>query len=200
MGARQHDGAALVPPRLVAARRAGAARGENLSLRYLRCTLSSTTIYRFTLRTSFMSTRFNYLHRSLCLVALTLASQVVVSAEPSQSLAEKRLSIFRGTTPGIVIMDFGTTPPAAASKPASVSEPKHTETGPEARTGAAAEANSTGAAAAQPAAAPSFLSALPPPSGRSLQSARRLDAPDQGIVIPTASTTPQPSAEPATKR
>ena len=124
------------------------------------------------------STRFNALRRSLACVALLLASQAVVSAEPAQSLAEKRLSIFKGVSPGIVIIDFGPKPRTAASAPASAAE--------------ASEAKSVDAAAVQPSSASRFLSDLPPPSGRSLQSTRRFDAPGQGIVVPTASTAPKP--------
>ncbi len=39
-----------------------------------------------------------------------------------------------------------------------------------------------------------FFSLLPPPSGRSIQSAKRLNAPDQGIAIPTAQSVSEPAA------
>jgi hypothetical protein len=140
-----------------------------------------------------MSTQLHLLCRSLSLMALLLVGPSAVYAEPSQSLADKRLSIFKGESKGIVLFGSDAAPRPAASAPA-----RSGTTG----TGAvAAGADATPAEAAQPAATGSrFLSSLPPPSGRSLQSARRLDAPDQGVALPTARAASQPQAEPAAKR
>jgi hypothetical protein len=113
--------------------------------------------------------------RQLATVLLLLASQAAWSAEAKPTLEEKRLGVIRGTTPGIVIFDFG-----AAKK-----------TEPPASSNAGAEARPASEAAAPAGWRPKWLSALPAPSGRSLQAARRLDAPDQGIALPTAATASQ---------
>ena len=129
----------------------------------------------------FISSRFAPIHYLVCSVALTMASHPILAAEPSQSLAEKRLSIIKGTTPGIVIVDFAKKPRQASSASTNPAVGSGTES------------------AAVQASVPGFLNALPPPSGRSLQSARRMDAADQGIVLPTARTASQPRSEPAAK-
>lgn len=118
--------------------------------------------------------------QSLCLFAVMLASQSIVSAqEPSQSLQERRLGIINGTAPGIFIYK-----PQQSAAPAPTSS----------QSAASAPTSSQSAAVTKPSAdsvpqAPSqsgFLSTLPPPSGRSLSSANRLGAVDGGIVLPTA--------------
>ncbi len=133
-----------------------------------------------------------YLHRSIFLVALALSGPSILAAEPNQSLAEKRLSIFKGTAPGIVIFDFDRAPRATASAPRSASDANGAGVG----TSAAANAKSPDDAASEQTTRPRFLSALPAPSGRSLQTARRMDAPDQGIALPTARSASHPQAEP----
>ena len=139
-----------------------------------------------------MSTRSISVYRSLFLVALALSGQSLPAAEPTQSLAEKRLSIFKGTAPGIVIVDFDKAPRAGASAQRSASTAHGTGDG----AGTAADSKNHDTTASEQTSGSRFLSALPPPSGRSLQSARRLDAPDQGIAVPTAHSASQPLAEP----
>lgn len=147
-----------------------------------------THLHRTFLKALSMTARITQLLRSAGLFSVLLASQALVFAEPVQTLAEKRLSIIKGTSPGIVLFDFDNAPRAAAPVATSTSG----------TTGSTSPAVSAPAAAPQPTAASRFFSALPPPSGRSLQSARRLDAPDQGVALPTASTMPpkEPAAKP----
>ncbi len=154
-----------------------------------------------------MSFRSPLVHRAICLAALALVSQSVTAAEPTQSLAEKRLGIIKGTTPGIVIIDFdkkpATTAPAPASTTATATAGNASSTTATTTTTAttavttAVDPKASSAMVADQPIVNRFFSALPPPSGRSLQSARRLDAPDQGIALPTARAASQPQAEPA---
>jgi hypothetical protein len=83
-------------------------------------------------------------------------------AQEGGSLAERRLAIQKGTAPGKVLIDAPA--PAAPAAPAA----------------------SAAATPAPPAPRAGLLSRLPPPSGRPLNAARKLDAPDQGIVIKPA--------------
>jgi hypothetical protein len=142
-----------------------------------------------------MSSRLTTVYRTFFWSVLALTSHSVLAAEPTQSLAEKRLSIFKGTAPGIVIVDFDKKPRAPASAPNPRASGSATATGTTAAT--ANESAHSGNAVSQQPSESRFLSALPPPSGRSLQSARRLDAPDQGIALPTARSASAPQAEPA---
>ena len=114
--------------------------------------------------------------RVLGALVMMLASPAVLSAEAKQSLEQSRLGVIKGTTPGIVILDLGATQRAEPAASASVAmEAKPTEVVPQASW------------------ASKWLSRLPPPSGRSLNDARRLDAPDQGIPVPTAASASQPN-------
>lgn len=108
-------------------------------------------------------------------LVLVLSCQAARSSEAKPTLEEKRLGIIRGTAPGIVIFDFGS---AKKVEPAASSN-------------GSAEARPTIEAAAPTNWRPRWLSALPAPSGRPLQAARRLDAPDQGIPLPTAASASQ---------
>jgi len=130
----------------------------------------------------------------LSLVALVLGGQSVGFAqERSQSLYEKRLSIIRGTSPGTVIYG-GEKSPAPASGPAPAPV-------------AAASANSKAQAESKPTAElvpevsskAGFLTAIQPPSGRSMNTARRLGTGDEGIRVPTARTASQPAENPVIK-
>jgi hypothetical protein len=116
-------------------------------------------------------------------LSLALAGHTAWAAEAKPTLEEKRLSVIKGTTPGIVILDLGSaksTEPAASSNTAVGALPARDE-------------------AASARWLPKWLSTLPAPSGRPLQAARRLDAPDQGIPLPTAASASQARAgSPAT--
>lgn len=122
----------------------------------------------------------------VCLVAWGIAvPSMALADEPSQSLYEKRLSIMRGTAPGIVIFDFQKSPtPAVAASAPGVSEPEPKKV-------------AESAPPAAPTTAP--VTALLPPTGRSMNTARRLGSGDQGIVVPTAKTTSPLSADPVAK-
>jgi hypothetical protein len=96
------------------------------------------------------------------MAALLLAAPLVALGQGS--LTERRLAITKGTATGKVVLEA----PAAASAPA-----------------APAPAASAAARAAQPP-RKGWFSGLPAPSGRSLNEARKFDAPDQGIVIKPA--------------
>jgi hypothetical protein len=105
-------------------------------------------------------------------------------AEVPGSPAEKRLAVVKGTTPGIPLLPVrragagpdGAAPPSAtpASAPA----------------GAPAPASATEATAGTAFSLRRLLGGLSerlgPPTGRSLAEQKRLDAPDQGIPLPTA--------------
>ncbi len=120
--------------------------------------------------------------RGWMLLALMLSSQTIWSSEATPTLQDKRLAVIRGTTPGIVIFDFGVA--KQAGSPASAS---------------AASADQPASQAAVAAGwRPRWLSALPAPSGKSLQEARRLDAPDQGIPLPTAAAASKAGLAPRT--
>jgi hypothetical protein len=105
------------------------------------------------------------------LTALVLMAPLLAQAQAQAqgSLAERRQAITKGTAPGKVLIEAPTRSGRAASAPDSVPS-----TAP--------------AAASAPAgpARPGLLSRLPPPGGRSLADTRRLNAPDQGIVIKPA--------------
>lgn len=139
-------------------------------------------------------------------------------AQTSESLAERRLGIIKRTSPGIVLLDLPgeKRPVTAAPAPTNSPSPSSsagtssgassgatagpTSTNAPASTTAATPTKAAEAAAPQPAVLNRIFSALPAPSGRSLQDARRLDAPDQGVPLPFARPTPLPAAEPEVKR
>lgn len=126
--------------------------------------------------------RFHGLDAPVLLLLLALGLGSSAGALAQGSLAERRLAITKGTAPGKLLIEA---PGVAASAAAS---------GAAARSATSPVPTST-AAAASGAAAPArtgWFSALPPPSGRPLQAARRADAPDQGIVIKSA----QPASAP----
>ncbi len=121
----------------------------------------------------------------LMLLALGLGSATGALAQGS--LAERRLAITKGTAPGKLLIEApGVAASATASAPASGAA-AGSATSPMPTSAAAA---ASGAAA--PARRTGWFSALPPPSGRPMQAARRADAPDQGIVIKSA----QPASAP----
>ncbi|OYT93407.1 MAG: hypothetical protein CFE43_03965 [Burkholderiales bacterium PBB3] len=142
-------------------------------------------------------------------------------AEPTQSLAERRLSIIKRSSTGIVLIDLPSEQRPAAAAPAAAtatattnpSTPASTNSGvagasptttgvvsATSTASSASPAKSVEAAAPQPAVLNRFFSTMPAPSGRSLQQARRLDAPDQGVPLPFARPAPVPAAELDTKR
>lgn len=125
---------------------------------------------------------------ALVLLAWPLLGLPVQAAEERQTLQERRLGVIKGTAPGIVILDFEPARSIAAASAASTPaqrRPAHDTT-----TAAPAAAAS---AVPKPTWAARWFNALPPPSGRPLHEARRLAAPDQGVVVPTAATASAPS-------
>ncbi len=120
-----------------------------------------------------MPSRLPLMRLWIVLLAPLWVGHASVGAEPSQTLAEKRLGIIKGTSSGIVLFDFGSAAPrAAASAPAGQVQTSETK--------------AAVAPAQEPAIGNRLFNALPPPSGKSLQSARRLDAPDQGVPLRTS--------------
>ncbi len=101
------------------------------------------------------------------IAALTMALPLTASAQGS--LADKRLAVTKGTTPGKVLIEAPAATDAASA--------------PRAAPGAAPAAST---ADRTPPARAGLFSRVPPPSGRPLSDARRLDAPDQGIVVKSA--------------
>ena len=126
----------------------------------------------------------------LSLAALVLGGPSIGFAEEkSQSLYEKRLSIIRGTSPGIVIYG-GEKPAVPAPAPvAAASAPKALK----------AELKPAAEAVPQAPSKSEFLSTLPRLSGRSMNTARSLGTGDEGIKVPTARTASQPTTESVTK-
>ncbi len=110
-----------------------------------------------------------------------LAAALATSAQAQGSLAERRNAITKGTAPGKVLLEL---PPlgAAAAAPAAASGT--------AATPAASAASGPGRGAAPPRSG--LFSRLPPPSGRPMSAAQRLDAPDQGIVVKPAAPASAP--------
>jgi hypothetical protein len=131
-------------------------------------------IYSFSLTSQ--STTCAAIAAAALLTALGASAQEAPTKAPMAKLMQ--------APPGRVIFEFNAKPKAAASAPASAVTPGST-------TGAGTAQAQTPAVA--PAAAEEakfdFLGSLPPPSGRPLNSARRLDAPDQGVVIKDAPKT-----------
>lgn len=126
-------------------------------------------------------------HRFPLLAIGSIAMLVLAAADVAAqgTLAERRLALTKGTAPGKVLLELkrAETVADAASAPASAA--------------ASAPARANGAAAptaTEPPRRGGLFSALPAPSGRPLQAARRLDAPDQGIALPTARPAPAASS------
>ncbi|MCZ8175420.1 MAG: hypothetical protein O9343_09520 [Burkholderiaceae bacterium] len=115
------------------------------------------------------------------LAALVLTAPLLAQAQGS--LAERRQAITKGTAPGKVLIEAPTRGDRA-DRPADAAS-----AAPPA--GAAVPAGPAVAAPAAPARA-GLLSRLPPPGGRSLADSRRLDAPDQGIVVKPATPASAP--------
>jgi hypothetical protein len=109
------------------------------------------------------------------LAALVVA--VPLLAQAQGSLAERRQAITQGTAPGKVLIEAPRPPDRAASAPDAK------------LLSAAAAAPSASAGSA---ARPKALVRLPPPGGRPLSESRRLDAPDQGIVVKPAAPVSAP--------
>jgi len=111
-------------------------------------------------------------HTTFLLVAgLALAFTLKQAhGQDGASLAERRLAIQKGTTPGKVVLE--------APKPLE-------------RSASSASSASVSSAPVEPGKAstpqntkkPGFFGSLPAPSGRPLNEARKLNAPDQGIQI-----------------
>jgi hypothetical protein len=129
----------------------------------------------------------------ILVAALAMASGPLVHAEGS--LAERRQALINGNPPGIVIWDGGRSAkdaPATAPAPAAAGTAGGTE-----RSGAQASAAAP-AAGAKPLTERlgGLFNWAPPPSGRPLNAARRLESPTQGIAVPTqASAASQPAGK-----
>ncbi len=119
----------------------------------------------------------------------TLGAHMLVQAETGGSLYESRLGIIKGTSPGIVIIGAGRSSPAAAAASAASGAAAIQTTALKA--GAPAPAASAVPLAER---AGALLKWGDPPSGQALNSAKRLDSPTQGIVLPSAgSSASQPA-------
>lgn len=122
---------------------------------------------------------------AMAVAAVLLASGVRAQDAPAKAPMAKLMQ----APPGRVIFDFGAKPKAVASAPASAAVAGATSSGVESRGTVATPATPATATATATESKFDFLGSLPPPSGRSLNSARRLDAPDQGVVIKDAPKT-----------
>lgn len=98
-----------------------------------------------------------------------------------ESLQDRRAAIHKGTAPGITIFSSPGSPWArtndAAPPPAGTPAPVASVSSQQPQASAPARA-ATGKA-------PGLLSALPPPSGRPINDAKKLNRTDQGIPLPT---------------
>lgn len=185
-----------------------------------RCTVRQALASRFAFLGNFtMSTRFQ---RTLVWFCMLAGGVAAYSSAFAESLAERRLSIIKRSSAGIVLLDLpsesrpaaqapGTASAAALASPttavttdaAASPKPSTAATGAvttSTASASAASAKPAEAAAPQPAVLNRFFSTMPPASGRSLQDARRLDAPDQGVTLPFTRSTPAPAVEPDSKR
>lgn len=124
------------------------------------------------------------------LAALVLTAPLLAQAQGS--LAERRQAIAKGTAPGKVLIEAPTRGDRAdrADRPADAASAAP----PAGAAVPAGQAGAAGPAVAAPAAPAraGLLSRLPPPGGRSLADSRRLDAPDQGIVVKPATPASAP--------
>lgn len=119
----------------------------------------------------------------LGLWALALTSLSAHADEPSPSLYEKRLGIIKGTSKGIVVWGSDSAQPATAG----------TANAANAGTSGNKSALASPDAPQQSADKPAILNTVAPPSGRSLNDARRLGAVGGGITLPTKATQAAPS-------
>lgn len=115
--------------------------------------------------------------------SLALLAAVCTAAQAQGSLAERRLAVTKGTSPGKVLLEA----PEAASAPQASAASAATRT--TAAGGAAAAAADTPPAPARS----GLFSKLPPPSGRPLAETRRFDAPELGIVVKPAAAASAPA-------
>lgn len=123
-----------------------------------------------------MSVRVALWHATLGSLALL---GMGLSSASAQTLQERRLGLINGTAKGVVVYEFGKKPQAPAS----------------AANNATAQAAGAGQAGAATQPAPAEASnAIAPPSGRSLNEARRHGG--GGIAVTTARTASQPAAKP----
>jgi hypothetical protein len=109
--------------------------------------------------------------------------------QQGESLSDRRKALNDGSAPGIVLIparakDAGTSPaPATPSdKPAASVAPVP-----------AAAAKGTAGASAESRPSRGLFDNLPPPSGRSMNSAKDLKAPDLGIALPSNKAASQPA-------
>ncbi|HVK31090.1 MAG TPA: hypothetical protein VM845_01130 [Burkholderiaceae bacterium] len=114
------------------------------------------------------------------LAALSLLTLGATAQEAPRSLNDARQNLRSGSTPGIVIWE----PAKTAAQPAvPASAPAAAGTAGPGMNAAKAEPPGSGSALGRMF---STLREHSPPSGRSLGSAKKLDAPAQGIPLPTA--------------
>jgi hypothetical protein len=110
---------------------------------------------------------------------LTACAQGPAGPAGSESLQDRRQAISQGTAPGIVFFTPGNRTGAASAPSGPGAQ------APAAGHAAPVQARPPAVAAGTP---PStgFFGSLPPPSGRPINDAKKLNAPDQGIPVPTA--------------
>lgn len=117
-------------------------------------------------------------------MALLVAGCALPPVAPTAGTQDPRRAVVQGTTPGITLV-----PARDASTAGGAAGATTGTTAGGASVGAATGATASGPAASAPGtgrAPGGFLQGLPPPSGRSLTQQKKLDAPQQGIPLPTA--------------
>lgn len=128
----------------------------------------------------------------LLAVSVLAACGSAPSADPKDSLYERRLQVIKGTGPGIVLIPAGDESPAPAPAPATAA----TTPAPAPAPGTAAPAAAPATAAAPAPAAKStgaLFSKLPPPTGQSPSSIKNLERKDLGITLPSSLSASQPA-------
>jgi hypothetical protein len=122
---------------------------------------------------------------ALALLALAACAQTGGSPAPREGSTDPRQAVVRGTTEGITIVPASRTSLAPGSTPATTSpSPPGSASGATPSGAPSPEAAASGPAARSGLAG--LIQRLPPPTGRPLTEQKKLDAPDQGIPVPTA--------------
>ena len=145
----------------------------------------------------FITPSFCKLHAVVGAATAVFAFLLVPVAVAQEAPAKSPMASLTQAPPGRVIFDFGNKPKASVVVPASSTAVAADGSPASAKTAAATALSvpsakqssskpSDGLAAPAEESKFNFFGNLPPPSGRPLNDARRLDAPDQGIVIKDA--------------
>jgi hypothetical protein len=121
---------------------------------------------------------YSTLSVALVVAALVLAIPAT-AAEAQKSLAERRLEVIKGTNEGRKILDLG----SARSNDSAASAPSPQKSGSSAPAPSINESKTEKKS--------SLFGKLPPPSGKSIATARRTEGPGIGIAVPSTAAASQ---------